>query len=386
MGCRQSKEGSGEPCVKTANVCTQCQANPYLPVQALSDFQTAWKFAEQTSQQNSTLIWLTFIRLPQYYAAFYTSGYTNVQSIIGLTDNHLNVIQRCCPDGIPSEHRHIILTAAEQLSSQLSPAVHNTAVSATPPWLEPSFVTATQVQPSTNAAKQNPAQQGMTDVALQKQATRLTESSVLGSTWSSYTSAKSSESDLDSLPADTRTALPTSTVSSAHQQPEYGHNSAADAIGRPAPSQDQLQVLYSQMEADYKKLQDRPAHARAGVRAHSHAPRKEAVTVSTPAEPAHVVSRSHHPAPKAAVSSGYGQPTHEVAAASKKRLGEAAPQREISTAVATAVVGRVETGDAGVSGRTGAAAALRQMKKGRKSWPDEPFVQVFTNFHTLAQV
>jgi len=38
-------------------------------------------------------------------------------------------------------------------------------------------------------------------------------------------------------------------------------------------------VLYSQMEADYKKLQDRPAHARAGVRAHSHAPRKEAVTV-----------------------------------------------------------------------------------------------------------
>ncbi len=106
----------------------------------------------------------------------------------------------------------------------------------------------------------------------------------------------------------------------------------------------------------------------------------------TPAEPAHVVSRSHRPAPKAAVSSGYGQPTHEVAAASKKRLGEAAPHRKISTAVATAVVGRVETGDAGVSGRTGAAAALRQMKKGRKSWPDEPFVQVFTNFHTLAQV
>ncbi|DBB07257.1 TPA: hypothetical protein ACH3X1_011818 [Trebouxia sp. C0004] len=350
MGCRQSKEGS-----------------------------------EPTSQQNSTLIWLTSIKLPQYYAAFYTSGYTSVQSIIGLTDNHLSVIQRCCPDGIPPEHRHIILAAAEELSSQFSPAVRDTAVSATPPWLEPSFVAATQVQPSTNAAKQNPAKHSTTGAALQTQATRLNEGSVLGSTWSSYTSAKSSENDLDSLPGDSGTAQPTSTITPAHQQPEYGHSTTADATDRPAPSQGQLQVLYSQMEADFKKLQDRPAHARAGVRAPSHVPRQEAVTVSTPAEPAHVISRSHHPAPKAVVSSGYGPPTHEAAAASKKRLGEAAQQRDTSTAGATAAVGRDVVGDAGASGRTGTGAALRQMKKGRKSWPDEPFVQVFTNFHTLAQ-
>jgi len=386
MGCRQSKEGAGDLVLRPHDVCTQCQANTYLLVQALSDFQTAWKYAEQTSQQNSTLVWLTSIRLPQYYTAFYTSGYTSVQSIVGLTDNHLNVIQRCCPDGIPPEHRQIILAAAQQLSSRLSPALHNTVVSATPPWLESSFAAATQVQPSTNAAKQNPAQHRTTDAALQTQATRLNESSVLGSTWSSYTSARSSESDLESLPADTRTAVPTSSVSPAHQQPEGGQSSTADAIGRPAPSQDQLQVLYSQMEADYKKLQDRPAHARAGVRAPSDAPRKEAVTVSNPVEPAHIVSQSHRPAPKAVVSSGYGQPTHEVAAASKKRLGEAAQQRDTSTAGATAAVGRGGAGDAGVSGRIGTAAALRQMKKGRKSWPDEPFVQVFTNFHTLAQV
>ncbi len=353
-------------------------------MQVLSDFQTAWKYAEQTSQQNSTLIWLTSIRLPQYYAAFYTSGYTSVQSIVGLTDNHLNVIQRCCADGIPPEHRHIILAAAEQLSPRSSPALHTAVVSATPPWLESSFAAATQAHPSTNAAKEKPAQQRTTDAALQTQATRLNESSVLGSTWSSYTSARSSESDLESLPADTRTGLPTSTVSPAHQQPEGGHSSTADAIGRPAPSQDQLQVLYSQMDSDYKKLQDRPAHARAGVRAPSHAPRKEAVTASTLAEPAQVVRQSHRPAP--VVSSGYGQPKHEVAAASKKRLGEAAQQRDTSTAGATAAVGRGGAEDATVSGRIGTAAALRQMKKGRKFWPDEPFVQVLTNFHTLAEV
>ena len=382
MGCRQSKEGAGEPVSSLHDVCTQCQANPYLLVQALSDFHTAWQYAEQTSQQNSTLIWLTSIRLPQYYAAFYTSGYTSVQSIVGLTDNHLNVIQRCCPDSMPPEHRQIILAAAQQLSSRLSPALHNTVVSEAPPWLESSFAAATQIQLSTNAAKETPAQHRTTDAALQTQSTRLNESSVLGSTWSSYTSARSSESDLESLPADTRTSLPTSTVSPGHQQPESGHSSTADAIGRPAPSQDQLQVLYSQMEADYKKLQDRPAHARVGVRAPSHAPRKEAATVSTVTEPAHVVSRSQHP--KAVVSSGYGQPTHEVAAASKNRLGEAAQQRDTSTAGATAAVGRDGAGDADVSGRIG--TALRQMQKGRKSWPDEPFVQVFTNFHTMAQV
>ena len=353
-------------------------------MQALSDIQTAWKHAEQTCQQNSTLVWLTSIRLPQYYTAFYTSGYTSVQSIVGLTDNHLNVIQRCCPGGIPPEHRQIILAAAQQLSSRSSPALRNTVVSEAPPWLESSFAAATQIQLSTNAAKETPAQHRTTDAALQTQATRLNESSVFGSTWSSYTSARSSESDLESLPADTRTALPTSSVSPAHQQPEDGHSSSADAIGRPAPSQDQLQVLYSQMEADYKKLQHRPAHARAGVRAPSHAPSKNAATASTLTEPAHVVSRSQHP--KAVVSSGYGQPLHEVAAASKKRLGEAAQQRNTSTAGAAAVVSRDGAGDAGVSGRIGTAAALRQMKKGRKSWPDEPFVQVFTNFHTLAQV
>ncbi|KAA6428857.1 MAG: hypothetical protein FRX49_00967 [Trebouxia sp. A1-2] len=318
-------------------------------------------------------------------SAFYTSGYTSVQSIVGLTDNHLNVIQRCYPDGIPPEHRHIILAAAEQLSSRLSPALHNAVVSATPPWLESSFVAVTQVRPSTNAAQVDTAQHKITDAALQTQATQLTESSVLGSTWSSYTSAKSSESDLESLPADIRTALPTSSVSSAHQQPEDGHNGAADATDRPAPSQDQLQVLYSQMEADYKKLPNRPAHARAGVRAQSDVPRKEAVTAATPAELAHVVSRLLHPPPKAVVSSGYGQPLHEVAAPSKKRLGEAAQQRDTSTAGALAAVGRDGAVDAGVSERIGTAAALRQMKKGRKSWPNEPFVQVFTNFHTLAQ-
>ena len=287
---------------------------------------------------------------------------------------------------MPPEHRNIILSAAEQLSSRLSPALHNTVVSATPPWLESSFVAATQINPSTSGANQDPAQHRTTDAALQTQVVQLNESSVLGSTWSSYSSAKSSENDLETLPADTRTALPTSTVSPAHRQPEGSQSSTADATGRPAPSQDQLQVLYSQMEADYRKLQNRPAHARAGVRAPSHAPRKEAVEVSTPAESAHVVSPSHHPAPKAVVSSGYGRATHEVAAASKIRLGEAAQQRDTDTAGATAAVGRDGTHDAGVSGHVGTAAALRQMKKGRKSWPDEPFVQVFTNFHTLAQV
>lgn len=300
-----------------------------------------------------------------------------------MTDNHLSVIQRSCPGGIPDKHRQAILAAARQLSTQQSFAPQHAPVSAHSAPPKTSFIQASGAQPGAPAVEQEPAQQGRPGAALQTQATRLTDSSVLGSSWSSYTSAESSEDDLDSTQADSRTStLQISTAASAINQPQHVESNAADDASRPAPSQHQLQELYSQMEADYKKLQERPAQARAAVKHQAHAATQETGAASTPAAGGGNVPDSVQRAPKMVVGSGYGQAALQAQAKHPNRLEQGQGQQQ-GNATAATPKGAVDNVVSGAGGRLGAAVALKQMKKGKKSWPDEPFVQVFTNFHTL---
>ena len=300
-----------------------------------------------------------------------------------MTDNHLTVIQRSCPGGIPDQHRQAILAAARQLSTQQSFALQHAPVSAHSAPPKTSLIVALGAQPGAPAVEQEPAQQGRPAAAVQTQAARLADSSVLGSSWSSYTSAESSQDDLDSTEADSRTStLQISTAASAVSQPQHGEGIAVDDASRPAPSRHQLQELYSQMEADYKKLQERPAQARAAVKQQAHVATQETDTASSPAAGGGNVPDSVQRAPKVVVGSGYGQAALQARAMPPKRLEQRQGQQQ-GNATAAKPTGVADNVASGASGRLGAAVALKQMKKGKKSWPDEPFVQVFTNFHTL---
>jgi len=339
--------------------------------------------------------------LQQYYSAFYTAGYSNVSSLVGLTDNHLNVIQRSAPGGIPEEHRGIILAAAKQLSTQQPLAFLDTANLAESASLKPNASAAATAQPNHSAATvaQDSAQQERAEAGLHTQAGRLAESNGLGSTMSSYTSFGSSGSDLDTTQADSRAStLQSSLASAAVQGLQHGHNGVVDNVDRPAPSQHQLQELYSQMEADYKRLQDRPArgsvkppHAaeQPGVsvkNSHSSAPAEgrigiagKALVTASAAGGKAVAPLPHAQRPaKRVTSSGYGQAGHQP---SLNNVISHQDHRDVS--VLNSASDAETKAKAGVSGRVGPAAALKQMKKGKKTWPDEPFVQVFTNFHKL---
>lgn len=334
-----------------------------------------------------------------------------MHSLVGLTRNHLNVIGRSCPGGLPEEHKVAILAAAKHLSpgEQAGTAAQSAS---TPP--------SASSQPNLAAAADQQA-------AAPRKGTNRPASHALDSSISSCTSfASDSESD---------TSLGASRGSIARQALQQAPSRLAGP-GKPAPTQSQLQALYSEMEADYKRLQDRSAQSRAS----SHPP-LQAGTAQAPTSDISAVAapnrQGKRPSPtvaslppakgKVSAVSLLGLAPIQIAAgippsaAGLQQAKASAPGKaNRSSQPSKLVTGRfpsaaeaehgVNGSEGGLQGagnritgvaanqggerkasgsevqRVSAAAVVRQMRKQKRALPEEPFVQVFTNFHTLSKV
>lgn len=408
MGCRQSKATTGGLVlwINLLTGCIPCTLVDFLP------------FAESPPQQNSTFSWLVALGLQHHYAAFYSSGYGNVHSLVGLTRNHLNVIAQACPEGLPEEHKQAILAAAQQLSVDPSETVGANTTAA--PTHGQSSSTSAQPHGTVRSEQQ---QQARLPTGTNRLASHALDSSI--SSYTSFTSDSESDSTLDASHGSTGQP---GTAATARQASCPAPSRVAAALDRPAPSQSQLQVLYSQMEADYKRLQDRPAHSRAP----SHPPLHADAPSSTSGSTAMAASNrqgSRQPAPVAASPATKGKSGAEpvciqvaagvpASAAGLQQAQAPAPgkakglnqhSRLVGGGVSPVVgpdqgylaggggalsgagdnpetVGIVRATEGGGVQRASAAAAVKQMRKQKGALPAEPFVQVFTNFHTLSKV
>ena len=356
-----------------------------------------------------------------------------MHSLVGLTRNHLNVIGQGCPDGLPEEHKQIILAAAQQLSVDHSSTFSAQTTAA--PSHGQSGNTSTHADESVGPAQQQQA-------LLFKGTNRLA-SHALDSSISSYTSFTSDSGSDRTLDASHGSISRSDTAATARQASRQAPSRLAAAPDKPAPSQSQLQVLYSQMEADYKKLQDRPAHSRAFSQPHTHAAapihtslssaspqhRTSGLTaVAAPNRPGRGQSLTVASSPAAKGRAGPGdlqEPACVQVAGGIPISAAGLQQAEASAAVKASrskrhshlIGGGVSpaaradpgclAGDGGALGgagdklggagqvrgvkgggvqRVSAAAVVKQLRKQKSALPAEPFVQVFTNFHTLSKV
>ena len=357
-----------------------------------------------------------------------------MHSLVGLTRNHLIFIGQSCPDGLPEEHKQIILAAAQQLSVDYSSTFSAQTVAA--PSLHQSA--------STSAHTDEIVRSDQPQQALLWGDTDRLASHALDSRISSYTSFVSNSGSDCTLNASHGSISQSNIAANARQASRQAPSKLAAALDTPAPSQSQLQVLYSQMEADYKKLQDRPAHSRAPSHPPVHA---AAVSHTFLSSASHQHPKSGTTAGVAFIRQGRGQsPIVASSAAAKGRTvpgvlqgpacvqvaagihvsasglkqpkasapGKASRSNRHSHLIgggASPAVGadpgrepgddgsaQREAGDkqegprqvrgtkAGGAQRVSAAAAVKQMRKQKSTGPEEPFVQVFTNFHTLSKV
>ena len=398
--------------------------------------------ADRIPQQNSTLTWLAALGLQQYYAAFYQAGYGNLHTLEGLTDNHLNVIEQGCHGGLPAEHRRVILSAARHLTaSQSSQATEPGAPAAPNAKSLPVFEGISSLPRSVKQPEAD-SQAAPLEASLQATTAESTASHAVHSSMPSFVSIASSSSNANSTVEQRQAStVGSSTAAPAGHALQQEHTRPA-AQGKPAPSQSQLQKLYSQMEADYKKLQDRPAHARASAHPplHGGAPIQfSSSRISSQHQDSGITADKQfnsHSAAAVPASLGKATPSkdqarlsipqglnHIQAAAgislSAAGLQQARPslpgnraqQQSVSRASAGNSGHRLSGADANTHradrrlGRAGgrlkadqvksnaagaervsAAAAIKQMRQETGTRFEEPFVQVFTNFHTLSKV
>lgn len=336
-----------------------------------------------------------------------------MHSLVGLTRNHLNVIGQSCPGGLPEEHKIVILAAAKQLSfgrSALGITAGQSAFASS----------AASVQPKLPVEAD---QQAVAQQAPQRKGTNRLASHGLDSSASSSSSFASD--------SETYTSLNASRGSTARHVVQQVPNRLASGPDKPAPSHSQLQVLYSQMEADYKRLQDRSAQSSAS----SHRPPQPLISGISAAAGANRQGKrspppvASSPASKDKASAGSGQGPAPVQVAAGTPLSAAGLQQAEATAagmanrsnqrsnpvggrgssavgadhrvhgaegalrgaggrlegVAASQVGQSKASPGRVQ-RVSAAAAVKQMRKQKRVLPVEPFVQVFTNFHTHSKV
>ena len=395
-----------------------CSSQNHFAVSIQADvLKSLTSCADQTpSQQNSTLSWLTALGLQQHYTAFHRAGHGDVQSLMGLNGNHLIVIERGVPGGLPAGHKRAILLAAHHLTSAHSGAAAPNDASRVPS-LDRSPQPET-LHPGTGIGPEALAPQA----PLPTDAARHAASRALDSSMSSYTSFTSSGSESDSTLdhnlSRSSTANP-STVTPARKPLQLEQSRLAATTVKPAPSQSQLQELYSQMEEDYKKLPDRPMHPRLSSQppmsvnnvsssAALPQPRMSGISATpgrgsssntpTAAPPSvpdsraavggarHIqsgagvaVNAAQLPQTTAVLPARVNRPTQQTSTSGRGPQVSAAHHRRTSGSAHTgAQPGQVEQ-------RVSAAEAVRQIRKEKKVQPDEPFVQVFTNFHTIAK-
>ena len=380
--------------------------------------------------------------MQNYFTAFSAAGYGSVHSLVGLTDNHLTVIGRGSPGGLPDEHRRIILAASQQLGTSQS---LQSAATATAAGKVPNPTTASlqpSLQPGPLISRQQVDQQAAPGQPPHRTGTaRLVASHGLDSSMSSFTDFSSSGSETGSYASTVQSSIAAPTRRAAPQEPSR----LAPAVDKPAPSQCQLQELYSHLQADFQKLQPRPVHLRASnhptlpavpVTANSFSPvlplpqasatsaaagrevsNEVAIAASQPAAASRLSGNGRH-GPKINMQAAAGIPATAAALPQARSAPPKQPSRsQQQSHPAAAVVAKVNgtsssssrakqslieaahgsdritleqadpaKGTASQVERVSAAAAVKQMRKENKAQSEEPFVQVFTNFHTLSKV
>ena len=408
MGCRQSKD---------AGKCGGLRSLPawrMLMACSILDNQTCL-LAEGTASGSTTLPWLTNLGLQQHYPAFAKAGYSNVSSLVGLEENPLRVIQQFCPDGLPAEHRQRLLAAAKQLAAQKS--LSSNVLGKTRTSFNPASHDS-QLEPV--ADLRQPVHHQMAAPLSQAHAVSGTMHSGMDNSltsYASYTSCSSADSEVYSTEDNSRASTQLSAVTTASkQQPPGARASHAAAVANgPAPTLDQLQQLQSQMEADYARLPSRPAHVRASSRA-SHAAVAPSPLDAGREVPPSIGSTKQHALATAGTAPLVGTgavpapvPTPTAQQLQQMQINAPVPKRQQKTTSAqsgssarfTAQSRRIAAGEqagsakssdhssrvaAAKQARANASVSLKQLKKAKKTWPNEPFVQVFTNFDTLSQV
>lgn len=385
--------------------------------------------------------WLAALGLQQHYAAFYQAGYGNTHSLAGLTDNHLNVIEQGCPGGLPAEHRRVILSAAQQLNVSQSFQATAQGAATAPNAKSLPVLNGISSLPRSETHPEADLQAAPLEASLQS---TTAGSIAVDRSMSPFASIASSNSNADSAVQQRPASTMQSSIAAPAKRAPQQEQSRPAAQGKAAPSQSQLQELYSQMEADYKKLQDRPAHPRA----YSHPPLHGGAPIPTSSSPLssqHQISGisalcaadrhvNRHdsvsvPAsvPKAGGSKDHStlsipQGIHIPAAAgisvnaaglqqARPSLSRNRAQQQSQSAANRAAAGEADCRFSGVesnihghdmkpdgavsrlkadqvkiSAAVSAAAAIKQMRKDKRARPEEPFVQVFTNFHMLSKV
>lgn len=332
MGCRQSKQSSGK--------LSYCACRLHVILQLHVDHWVAVPLNLPPSSSD----WLAQIGLQQYSAAFYAAGYGDTDTLAGLSRKHINEISLFQKGGIPSPHIKLLLDASKQFchgyhsSSQQSQLVQqNSSAKPAQPLGTHGNV---QYQP-----------------ALQTPATGRLHGTELADTVSSYTSAGSFDSGYDTEDTATQSSLYStaqlaqSTTSGLEASTNTRDQSlvARRSTAGNGPSQQHLQQLYAEVQEDYKRLQQlHPASGR--LRA----------DIRSPAPPPKRSGLSH---------AGHLQSAVLVKHA-KKGPVQAASSGHVSKAV----------------GEGSAAQMVKQMRKSKSAQRDEPFVHVYTNFHTLSKV
>ena len=424
MGCRQSKQFKGKVPLIRADV--------WRPFQLHSLELNKCRVAGPHELPLSSSEWLTALGLQQYSAAFFAAGYGDIDTLSGLSRKHVNEIALFQKGGIPSAHIKLLLEASKQFSSRQ--LAHSQQPLSAPPSsvLKDQSAVATQSQVYVHAA---PTHSNLHQPDLQSSSVGRLHQARLANTASSYTSATSFDSGYDTDDASAQNSLdstselltsidkhtstgPSLNATAASQaSSQTVHSSAAKEDG---PSQQQLQKLYNAMQDDYKRLQQlHPASGRL------HAGKQPVSSVKSRAEkdiPSNASQLSSaataqptmvhmHLTPKqqgvqASMTapqqrqshqqqvSNVREQQHSTAAcdgAAAPAVGAARPnahqapiQHHVAKgppakAVFVAGSGRVTSGST-------AAHLVKQMRKRKTAMQEEPFVHVYTNFHTISKV
>lgn len=367
--------------------------------------------------------WLASLGLQQYSAAFFAAGYGDTDTLSGLSRKHINEIALFQKGGIPSAHIKLLLEASKQFQSRQLGQPHQLQSLQQPPSAHPlqppasslrhvhqhvAVGTSVQTQP----ASQSPALSRLHQARLDNTASSYTSASSFDSGYD--TEGLSAQASLDSTtdllhPIDAPTALvaPGNTAAISQQQPR----TAQDSAGRDGPSQQHLQQLYSEMQEDYQRLQQlHPASKRFPAADRSSAPdsapannnqgkllqpgiqvkglpfsKKQGLFTGQSGTNAKAASKRGEASP--AVSEGaVGTANRQDAVVQRPSMqkrreeppaGQAGPDRGRSKA---------ETSEKRAAPASSAAEVVQQMRKRRLKQPGEPFVHVYTNFHTLSKV
>lgn len=371
---------------------------------------------------DTSAAWLQSIGLQQYSAAFFAAGYADTDTLKGLSRKHVNEVALYQQGGISSAHTKLLLASAKQFSGhqvaglQESQLLHTAAPDSQ---LTSPGASAPQIQVHATSSNDQSSQQ-----AVQASALGRLHQDRLANTASSYSSASSfyteestSEASLASFTSEADSARPVPHRLASQTKQDYQSTTRAQDTGaRPGPTQADLLQLYSAMQEDYRRLQmEHPApvrpqdgsdwtrHTTSAVNTQAALqPSESRQPQSVPTAPGtrlpvlSVANRERdqghqqphanaatNGAPLPAVASKLQKPRLRAAHAVRQPVAKtASAKRKLTTEqLANPSPAQQESDKVGLDQKN--TVAQRRRRTGLHA---DPFVHIYTNFHTITKV